>query len=540
MVRPGIILALALFAPFVAVDTKAAELLSAGRPIEEVIDHYVDQQLKEESVAPAPQADDANLVRRMTLDLAGRIPTVAEVQAYLGSTSANKRVELVDRLLGSPQFIAHQVNELDTLLMYGSSGNLREYLTKAVNDHRGWDRIFRELIDGAVDKDEVKGADQFLKVRGKDSDRLTNDVSTLFFGVNISCTQCHDHPLVSDWKQDHFYGLKSFFNRTFENGGFLAEREHGLVSYKTPKGEDRSAKLMFLSGTVLDEPPSKELTNDEKKKETERFKELAQKKVAPPAPAYSRRARLLEVALKPGENYFFARAIVNRVWYRLLGQGLVMPVDQMHSENPPSHPELLDWLERDQVEHGYDLTRLIRGIVLSKTYSRSSRWTGDDRPEPRLFAVANVRPLTPFALAASLKLATMDPETFGEKQKADEVARRIVGTVNGSRGLASLFDMPQDNFQVSVTESLLFSNSSQIVSELLSEGNDRLLGRLKQIPDQRQQVETAVWTTLSRAPTADETKLLTDYLGQRGDRQPAGLAQMVWALVTSAEFRFNY
>src|SRR6185312_4308071 len=124
-------------------------------------------------------------------------------------------------------------------------------------------------------------------------------------------------------KQDHFYGLKSFFNRTFENGGFLAEREYGTVSFKTPKGEDRSAKLMFLSGTVLDEPKAEEPSNADKKKDTEQLKEWATKKIAPPAPKFSRRAQLLEVALRPGENRFFARAIVNRLFYRLLGYGLV-------------------------------------------------------------------------------------------------------------------------------------------------------------------------------------------------------------------------
>src|SRR5262249_16828678 len=129
------------------------------------------------------------------------------------------------------------------------------------------------------------------------------------------------------------------------------------------------------------------------KKETEQLKEWAQKKIAPPPPKFSRRAKLLEVALKEGENRFIARAIVNRLWYRLLGQGLVMPVDQMHTENPPSHPELLEWLARDQIEHGYDLTRLVRGIVLSQAYSRSSQWEKGPRPEAKLFAVANVRPL---------------------------------------------------------------------------------------------------------------------------------------------------
>jgi hypothetical protein len=362
----------------------------------------------------------------------------------------------------------------------------------------------------------------------------------LFFGVNISCTQCHDHPLVSDWKQDHFYGLKSFFNRTFDNGGFLGEREYGMVSYKTPKGEDRSAKLMFLSGTVLDEPKVDEPSNADKKKETEQLKEWAQKKVAPPAPKFSRRAQLLDVALRPGENRFFARAIVNRLIYRLLGYGLVMPVDQMHSENPPSHPELLDWLERDTIAAGYDLPRLIRGLVLSETYARSSRWDSGDRPEASRFAVANIRPLTSFQYAASLRVASNDPEGFAPSVKPEEVSRKIESLVNSSRGLAGSFDVPQDNFQVSATESLFFSNGQQITKDLLVDGNDRLLGRLKQTSERAKQIDMTVWTILSRAPNEEEVKLLEAYLNERSDRPGDGLSQMVWALLSGAEFRFNY
>lgn len=513
--------------------------------IAQVIDDQVDRALAKAGVKAAPAVDDANLIRRLTLDLAGRIPTTAEVQAYATSTAPDKRTQLIEHLLASPEFNAHQINEFDTLLMHGTSGSLREYLTVAVREGRGWDRIYRDLITGRDDAGEVKGTEQFLKVRIKDSDRLTNDVSVLFFGVNISCTQCHDHPLVDHWKQAHFYGLKSFFNRTFENGGFVAERDYGLVTYKTPKGEERTASLMFLTGTQLTEPAVVELTNDEKKAETKLLKELATKKEAPPAPKFSRRAQLVDVALRPSENQFFARAIANRLWYRLMGYGLVMPLDQIQAENTASHPELLDWLARDLVEHGYDWRRTIRGLVNSKTYARSSRWSDDTRPDPALFAVGQVRPMTPLQLSASLRLATTDPASLvsaktASTQAAAETAKRIESQVNGSRGMASLFDMPQENFQIGTTEPLLFSNGGQIANELLADGGDRLVARLKQLPSPEEQIATAYWAILSRPPTGEESTLLVDYLKQRSERPVAGLQQMVWALVSSAEFRFNY
>lgn len=513
---------------------------SAIPDISRQVDSRIDRALAEAGVVAAPEAGEANLIRRLMLDLAGRIPTTAEVQAYTASKAPDKRVQLIDRLLGSGEFLAHQENEFDTLLMYGTSGNLRQYLSAALKQRRGWDRIFRELVAARGDTADTKGSDEFLKARAKDTDRLTNDVSMLFFGVNISCTQCHDHPLVDEWKQDHFYGLKSFFNRTFLNGTFLAERDYGLVTYKTPSGQERTARLMFLSGVRPSEPAAAEPSNEQKKQESKQLKEWADKKLAPPPPKFSRRSLLVDAALRTDQNRFFARSIVNRLWYRLMGYGLVMPLDQLQAENTASHPELLDWLSQDLVDHGYDLTRTMRGLVLSKTYARSSRWRQGERPDPSLFAVAQVRPLSPMQLAASLRIAAADPATLAAATRPADIARRIESLVSGARGLARLFDMPQDNFQIGATEPLLFSNGAPIANELLADGGDRLIGRLKQLRSPREQVDTAYWAVLSRQPNNDECALAADYLGQRSSRPIDGLQQVVWALMSSAEFRFNY
>src|SRR6185437_7776805 len=132
---------------------------------------------------------------------------------------------------------------------------------------------------------------------------------------------------------------------------------------------------------------------EEQRKEKERLAAAGKKKGILPPPAFSARAKLVDVALQPGQRDFFARSIVNRLWHRLFGYGLVMPLDQMHSENPPSHPDLLDWLARDMVEHHYDVRRLIHGLVLSRAYARDSRWEKGEAPRAPLFAVARVKPL---------------------------------------------------------------------------------------------------------------------------------------------------
>jgi hypothetical protein len=516
------------------------ELLPADRLIPEVVDHYLNAKLARLNVQPASPAADTTLLRRTMLDLVGRIPTAAEAQSYAASGEAKKREQLVDRLMETPAYVRHQADEFDTLLMYGSKASLRTYLREAFAENRPWDQMFREMLIGQQDDSQQDGAIQFVKARVADLDKLVNETSVVFFGVNVSCAQCHDHPLVPDWTQEHFYGMKSFFNRSFDNGGFLGEKEYGTVSYQTTDGDERNARLMFLTGTVLDEPELKEPSEAEKKKEKQLLEDLKKKKEAPPAPEYSRRARLVEIALRDEERDFFARAIVNHVWYRLYGNGLVMPLDQMHPENPPSHPELMEWLARDLVDHGYDLKRLIRGLILTDAYARTSRWEGEGRPLSSTFGVMQVRPLSPQQYAMTLKLGSTSPDSFAAEMKPEDLEKRIEGIENGARGLAGLFDQPHADFQVSVTEALLMSNSDRLAKDLLREGGDGLLAKLDGIEDAKALVETAIWNILSRPPDDEEIKALGDYLTERSDHRPEAIRQIVWALLASAENRFNY
>lgn len=531
----------------------AEDLEPASKSIAEVVDHYIERGWQEQGIKPAPLVDDATMIRRLTLDLTGRIPTTREWQEYVSSTDPNKKTKLVDRLLETGAFQRHQVNELEAMLAApqmggggrrGGGGNLRDYLVQAVKENRGWDTLFRDLMLADEQDPRQKGASTFLKSRIRDLDRLTTDVSVLFFGVNISCAQCHDHPLVDDWKQDHYFGMKSFFARTYEAGQYLGERDVGVVEFKTTKNVSKTAKMMFLTGKVVDAPGSNLTAEQLKKLRAEEKKRPKEKNQAgnapPPAPKFSARKALIELALQPDQRDFFAKAITNRVWHRLFGLGLVTPIDQMHSENAPSHPELLEWLARDTAEHGYDLKRLIRGLVLSRTYARSSRWEGERWPPVRSFAVARLRALTPMQLATSLRLATMDPEEFPSPAKAVEFDRKIEELENAACGLASQLEMPRDDFQISVSEALLFSNNERIARELLSEDRGRLLAKLKHSKHPEQALDLAAKAILNRPLTVEEKKAMVDYLAERQDRPMEAYRQMVWALLTSAEFRFNY
>ncbi len=526
---------------FAANFVSAADLPPANKPIPQIIDQYIDAAITEAGVTPAGQADDATLIRRLTLDLVGRIPTTAEVDEYVKSTDADKRTKLVDRLIAAPGFARHQAALFEAMFNPEGngrgSGGFRQYMTDAVKENKPWNKIFREVVIADETDAKLKGAAEFIKGRVADADKLTNDVSVAFFGVNVSCAQCHNHPLVNDWTQDHFYGMKMFLARTFDNGSFLGERGYGTIKYKPTKGPERTAKMMFLTGTVVEEA-GKEPTPDEVKKEKEALDKAKTAKTAPPAPKFSARGKLVEVALKDANADFFAKNIVNRMWHRYFATGLVNPLDQMHSENPPSHPELLAWLARDVAANGYDLKRLTRGLVLSKAYSRGSKYESNP-PDSKLFAVARLKPMTPNQLATSLKIAATDPAAF-EGKKPDEVEKALEQAESAGRGFASMISQPTENFQIGVGEALLFSNGDRIMREFLNDAGGTALGRVKLMKEPKEAVEFLVKTAYGRAATTEEVKAITAFVEKRKGREAEAYRQVLWALVTSPEFRFSY
>ena len=514
------------------------KLLAKDKPVRQAVDHYVGEKLKADNVKPVSAADDSTFIRRVTLDLAGRIPTASEVQDYVQSSEPNKKTKLVDRLLASESFHRQQVAEFIWLLNNGRDDGFRGYLEKAFADNRSWDNVFKEIILAKADTEAVKGAEKFYRNRINDLDRLTNDVSVNFFGVNVSCAKCHDHPEVPGWKQDHYYGMKSFFNRTFENGNHIGEREYGLVSFKTTAGVEKKARLMFLSGAAVEEPVSKEPDKKAKEEQKKKFELLKKENKPVPPPTFSRREQLIRVGLKPGETGFFSRAIVNRLWHRFMGYGLVMPLDQMHGANPPSHPELLDWLARDFAGNDYDLRRTIRGLVLSDTYARDSRWRGGERPSPVYFAVARPRALTPTQYGSALVFAATDPDQLAPSEKPEDLAKRFADLEKKGENLAKRFDRPDDTFQVSVDEALYFSNSEQVQRDLLGEGG-KLLGQVLKTEGLAKRLEVAFLNTLSREPSPEEYEKLNQYLEARKADEKGAWQQVLWALMTSSEMRFN-
>jgi len=540
-----VVLLAALAAVCVTPPAAGADWLPASADPAAAIDLAVGQHLDRAGITPAAPADWPTLLRRTSLDLAGRIPTLAEYEWFETVPESGRRRALVDHFMSLVDFDLHLRNGLDELLLPNNphNGEFRDYLLWAVQSRRSWDQIFRDLLAARPVDGPEKGAVHFVRSRARDVDELTNDTAILLFGVNVSCAKCHDHPLVDQWQQQHFYGMQAFFSRTFmTRQNVVTERPFGQVTFKTTAGEEKTASLTFLNGVAV-EDKSPTFTDEERKRLEEQLRKMEQSdKVGYVIfPDFSPRRELVEVALKDTEQRFFPRNIVNRIWQRLMGTALVDPPDQMHAGNPPSHPELMDWLTRDLVDHRYDLRRLVRGIVLSDAYARSSRWTSTDMPPaPSTYALAATRPLTPRQVATSLLIATrvpeMDVSTAGSSDGA--WGRRRLDLEGQAGGWVREFELPVEGFQVAVDEALFMSNNDRVQNDLLRDAGDALVGRLKSAAADDVLVRELWRRVLTRDPSADEAAAATEWLARHTDDRLGSIRSLAWALLAGPEARF--
>lgn len=545
-----------------------------GQEVAARIDQFAAAHWKEAAITPAEPATDVEFLRRVTLDLVGRVPTSGEQAAFVADGSADKRARAVERLMDEPEFAHHFGAVLDEIIQgkHAGDGAFVDYLRRAVGEGRPWDAIFREIMLGPWEADR-KPADTFLRKRLRSIDDLTTDTTVAFFGINISCAKCHDHPLVPDWKQRHYYGMASFLHRTTEDrqSKKLSEKTSGDVQFVDTKGGRHTAPIMFLTGTVIDptkpviKPPDEKSPAEKKTDKTDapekkpdaakpdpakpepakpeaaekEKKEAGKKKTGEKPPAatpFSARQALVEVALK--ERDFFSRAIANRLWAYFLGRGLVHPVDQMHSENPPSIPGLVERLGDDLAAHQYDLRRLVAGIVQSRAYQLSSRWPGGGTPpEEQHFARAMLRPLSPMQYATSIILVSGDDKL--DRADDAEARRKARQELDGrARGLTKFLDAPAADFQSSVGEALYMSNHPA-VQELTQPSGGNLTARLLALSSPRELVAAGIRGVHGREARADEIDFLARWFDGQPDRARATRA-LVWSLLTSAEFRFNH
>lgn len=350
--------------------------LVAEEPLHLHIDQLTEQTTK------APQADivnDHEFMRRVSIDLTGMPPSIEDLNAFLADGSPEKRVKLVDRLLNSNEYIRHMTTALDIMLMerrrnqHVKQEEWLDWLHKSVQQNKPWNVLAKEILGSDGVDAETRPAVRFYLDRGSEPNLLTRDVARIFFGRDLQCAQCHDHPIIDDYKQADFHGLYAFLATGYEfkapdKKTYYAEKAGGEEIFESvflPDFPEETAPKLPL-GPEISEP--KFYPGDEYKVQPE--------KTVRPVLKYSRRAKLAELAAA-GDNRAFNENIANRLWAHVMGRGLVDPIDLHHTANPPSHPALMKLLGKEIARMNFDMKAFLREIVLSKTYQRSIDLPGE-------------------------------------------------------------------------------------------------------------------------------------------------------------------
>ena len=500
------------------------------------IDFLIESAWVRDRVQPSSRSSDRVFARRLYLDLAGRIPTVAELNRFLAETESDKRERLVDRLIASPEFGRNLADVFDVVLMgRGSARRMaqrqqhgwRDYLEESFNANRPWNMMTRDMALARKAENADVRAGWFLYERDNDHQAVAETVSPAFFGIRIECAQCHDHPLADEIAQGHYWGLVSFFQRSknqkTDAGVRVAESAEGAFNkFTNLDGDSFDTELTYYASAVV---PEARPANDDKNSDVDDSSlYLVSADDEPRVPRFSRREKFVDHVLLT--HPMLAKAYVNRIWALFVGRGFVHPVDRMDSTHEPSHPQLLDWLARDFEASSFDTKRLVRHIVLSRAYQLAG--ATDYQIQPETFSHGIEKPLTAEALLRSIYVA-MSGEALPEAELL-AAFREKFGDV--------FAEEPSSN----VTQALYLTNNPRF-NTFLQESP--LVQRLREQPDPARITTLAFETILGRLPDDDELAMTTSFLESSGepdttDVHTARIVSLAWALITSAEFRFNH
>ncbi|QDT12759.1 DUF1549 and DUF1553 domain-containing protein [Planctomycetes bacterium K23_9] len=523
----------AVFAGSVPMDAVIEEL----PPVNNFVDQHVFENLRELGIPTSAIVDDATFLRRVTLDIAGRLPTQDETAAYLKSESETKRNELIDRLLGGAGYADYFANKWTTLLKNRrdaksdlmSNFAFHAWIRDSLLENKPYDELVRELL-AATGTVIANPATAWYK-RVKDPKEQLEDVAQLFLGVRMQCAQCHHHPFER-WSQDDYYGLAAFFSQvgrkpTSMPGENLVYHKRGVAGSINPRSREtiRPAALGDSVGQIgPDEDP---------------------------------RLRFANWMASP-ENPFFAKAVVNRYWKHFFKRGLIEPEDDIRDTNPPTNPALLSALEEHFVASGYDLKELVRTITRSTAYQLSS--------EPNRFNIAdrqNYSRFYPRRVQAEVLLDSIDHLTGAETAFANLPAgTRAVAlpdnSYNKSSPFLKVFGRPESTSvcecervqSASLSQSLHLINASDIKSKLqVASGRVAKLAKAELPMEER--IGELYAVAFSRPPSDAELTTAQAYLNesrQEKNGKPMSsvkavqqnMQDLIWALINTKEFLFNH
>ncbi len=490
-----------------------------AQPMSDVIrflDEQINTKLTAEKLTPSGPANDAEFLRRVYLDLTGVIPTAEQTRTFLDDKDSAKRAKLIDELLASPNYGQHQADIWQAKLTSRDSNNrfvqrdpFIDWIAACFNKNVPWDQFVTQLVTATGTVESNPEVTYFFMNRS--ADKLTDSVGQHFLGLQIMCAQCHNHPFTTT-KQTEYWGMAAFFSK---------------VSIDRPmnvnKGGD-STKIGVREGNGPSR--TKEFFPESTKKVAPKYLEGEEPKLSSSEPYRPALAKWLT----SGANPYFAKAMVNRTWAQLFGSGVVNPVDDMHVDNLPSHPELLATLANQFIATGFDVKQLYRTICNSQAYQRTSKPSAGNETDRKLFSHMTVKVLMPEQLFDSLKSIT----NFTTPAKPGGKLQAALG-----RGPVT----PRDSFVQFFLAGAEHANTTEYeagIPQALRLMNSRIAGNpaaakafVKPGAKPPEIIEEMYLAVLSRRPTPDEVAKLTDYLKAN---TTTGYADVLWVLLNSSEF----
>lgn len=493
------------------------------------VDRHLIAQWRQLQVLPSALADDATFLRRVNIDICGTLPTNDEVLEYLADTRTDKRERLIDRLLERPEYASSFALKWADILQNRGAGYstskqragttlFAEWIRDSLEANKPYDQFVAEILTATGSQNENPPTIWYRTVRK--SPEYVESVAQAFLGVRVQCAQCHHHP-TERWSQSDYYGLAAVFSRVGRKGGFAdAEVPTNEIIFLKEPGD----VLHPRTGEVLMPQP---------------LGGPAFSLGAPDDPRVS-----LAQWMTSADNPFFARTMANRMWAHFLGRGIVHPIDDARSTNPPSNPELLDALAQDFIASDYDVKHLIRMITNSYAYRLESSPTSGNVGDTQTFARFYPRRISAEVLLDGISQVLDVPTDFG-------------GVPAGTRAI----DLPDENIAShfldvfgrparmtacecervdapALTQTLELVNSKEIQRKLTDKS-----GYAEQLAtsDKPHEVlaDEIFLRAFARHPRPEELQAATEFLAAQPDRSEA-CRSLLWSLLATNEFLFNH
>ncbi len=494
-------------------------------PVRTLVDEHVFAKLKKLGMPPSAVADDAMFLRRLSLDLTGRLPSAPEAAAFLEDKDPAKRDKVVERMLSGDAYADYFANKWSSILRNRrdkdtyAAGNFafHEWVRNSLIENKPYDVFVREVLTASGEISRNPAVAWYRQVT-KDFEQV-EDVAQLFLGVRIQCARCHHHPFEK-WSRGDYYSMSAFFSRVGRKEGLSPDEQR--VFHNRGKAEAKHPRSgASLKPAGLGTQPVELSADDDP------------------------RLALAEWMTKP-ENPFFARTLVNRYWKHFFGRGIVDPEDDMRDTNPPANKELLDGLSKKFVASGFDLKDLVRSIVRSSTYQLSSIPNAHNLSDRQSFSRYYPRRLNAEVLLDAIDTMNGTHTAFGglpAGMRAVQIPDH--GGVNSY--FLTVFGRPagssacecERSVDASLAQSLHLLNSPDIHGKMSSGVAKQLSADMKRT--EAEKITELYLRSFSRRPTEHEMKYATAHLAKFPEKErPAAYEDIVWALVNTKEFLFNH